>query len=86
MAHSAAVDETSTMEIARRVGLDIDRLQKDMGDPAIAEALGRNLALAGDLRINGTPSFIIGDEIVRGLTDLATLQKHVAGARAAPKG
>ena len=86
MAHSAAIDETSTLEIARRVGLDIDRLQKDMEDPAIAEALGRNLALAGDLRINGTPSFIIGDEIVRGLTDLATLQKHIAGTRVAPKG
>ena len=86
MAHSGAIDERSTLDIARRVGIGIDRLQKDMQDPAIEEAIERNLTLAGDLRINGTPSFIVGDEIVRGLTDLPTLQGLIAEARAPSDG
>ncbi len=86
MAHSAAIDESSTLEIAHQVGLDVDQLQKDMEDPAIEEAIKRNLALAGDLRINGTPSFVIGEEIIRGLTDLPTLQGVIADARAATEG
>ena len=86
MAHSAAIDETSTLEIAGQVGLDVELLKKDMQDPAIDEAIKRNLALAGDLRINGTPSFVVGDEIIRGLTDLPTLQGVIADTRAATDG
>ena len=86
MAHSGAIDESSTLEIARQVRLDIDQLRQDMQDPAIQDAIERNLALAGDLRINGTPSFVVGDEIVRGLTDLPTLKGLIAEARAAADG
>jgi protein-disulfide isomerase len=41
----------------------------------------RNLALAQALRINGTPGFVIGDQIVRGAVDLKTLQSHIQEAR-----
>jgi protein-disulfide isomerase len=82
MAHSGAIDESATLDIARRIGLDVAQLQEEMQDSAIEEAIQRNLALAGDLRINGTPSFIVGEEIVRGLTDLPTLQALIAEARA----
>ena len=86
MAHSGAIDESATTDIAREIGLDIEKLREDMQDPAIEEAIQRNLALAGDLRINGTPSFLVGDEIVRGLTDLPTLQRLIAEARAPADG
>ena len=86
MTHSGAIDESSTLEIARRIGLDIDQLQQDMQDPAIEDSIQRNLALAGDLRINGTPSFVVGDDIIRGLTDLPTLQGLIAEARAPSDG
>ena len=81
MAHSGAINERSTLEVARQVGLEVEQLQRDMQDPTIQDAIERNLALAGDLRINGTPSFVVGDEIVRGLTDLPTLQGLIAEAR-----
>ena len=39
------------------------------------------LALAQVLRINGTPGFVIGEEILRGATDLQTMQTLIARAR-----
>ena len=68
------VTEQTVMEIAREVGLDTEQLRADMQNPAIEEAIARNLQLADALGITGTPSFIIGQELVPGAVDLGTLQ------------
>lgn len=86
MAYSGSVDETSTMTIAADVGLDVERLKQDMDGPAIMAAIENNRALANELRITGTPTFIVGDEIIRGLVDLNTLQRSIAEARDQPEG
>ena len=52
-----------------------------MQDPAIEDAIARNLQLANALGITGTPSFVIGDRIVPGAVDLRTLQSLIARAR-----
>jgi protein-disulfide isomerase len=57
-----------------------------MKDPAILAAIERNRALANDLRITGTPTFLVGDQIIRGLVELETLQQSIAGAREKPEG
>lgn len=75
------VDPGRTMEVAARVGLDVERLKADMEDRAIQAAIDKNLALAQALRINGTPGFVIGDQILRGATDLKTLQGWIRSAR-----
>ena len=76
-----AVDERRVIETAATVGVDLDRMKVDMNDPAIEKIIRNNLALAQALQINGTPSFIVGDEIIRGAADLKTLQTSVARAR-----
>ena len=81
MQASEQVTEESVMEIARTVGLDPEQLKTDMQDPAIQEAIARNLRLANALGITGTPSFVIGQEIVPGAADLGTLQDLIARAR-----
>jgi protein-disulfide isomerase len=75
------VTEQTVMEIARTVGLDPEQLRADMQDPAIQAAIARNLQLADALGITGTPSFIIGEEVVPGAVDLRTLQSLIARAR-----
>jgi protein-disulfide isomerase len=75
------VTEESVIEIAGTVGLDAEQLRADMQDPAIQAAIARNLRLASALGITGTPSFIIGQEMVPGAADLRTLQDLVARAR-----
>jgi protein-disulfide isomerase len=75
------VAEESVIEIARTVGLDTEQLRADMEDPTIEAAIARNLQLAAALGITGTPSFIIGEEVVPGAVDLRTLQSLIARAR-----
>jgi protein-disulfide isomerase len=75
------VTEETVMAIARDVGLDTEQLTADMRDPAIQDAIGRNLQLANALGITGTPSFIIGEEVVPGAVDLRTLQSLITRAR-----
>lgn len=86
MAYSGSISESSTLAIAEQVGLDIDRLKQDMNDPAISAAIERNKALADALRITGTPAFVVGDDIIRGLVDLETLQQFIAETRDGAKG
>lgn len=75
------VDQAAVMTIAKGVGLDLDRLKGDMQSPEIDAVLRRNFQLAEILEINGTPAFIIGDEIVPGALDMQTLKAKVAEAR-----
>ena len=75
------VDPNKVMEVAATVGLDVDRLKADIGDPAIATLIEKNLALAQSLRIDGTPGFVAGRQILRGAIDLKALQAFIQEAR-----
>jgi protein-disulfide isomerase len=75
------VTEDTIMDVARAIGLDTKRLEQDMQDPAIQDAIARNLQLANALGITGTPSFVIGERMVPGAVDLRTLQGLIAEVR-----
>jgi len=77
-------DEDSVLAVAQEIGLDVERLKADMTDPEIQAAINRNLALAEALRITGTPGFVVSKQVLRGATDLETLQSLIREARAAP--
>ena len=66
---------------AERLGLDWARLRRDMDDPGGQGRGCRNIRLASALRIEGTPALIIGDTLIPGAIDLATLGRLVAEAR-----
>lgn len=70
------------MAAAKKVGLDIEKLQKDMADPKILMIINRNRELAEQLGIRGTPAFVIGNQLVRGMEPAASLAARVARARA----
>ena len=78
----ARLNRAAIMTIAKRVGLDTTQLTRDMEDPEINGILQRNYALAEALKLNGTPSFVIEDTLLKGGRDLPTMRKLVADARA----
>jgi protein-disulfide isomerase len=82
MMAARTVNEATVIDIARRVGLDVDRLKRDMDRPEIERALRANHELAEALTINGTPSYIVGNALIRGARDLDFMRKAVADARA----
>jgi protein-disulfide isomerase len=70
---------------AERAGLDWARLKRDMDDPAVGRRLEANGRLAQALGVQGTPALVVGEALVPGAVDLATLERLVAEARAAPR-
>jgi protein-disulfide isomerase len=81
MATKGQITNDVVYQVAASVGLDVDRLKRDMAAPDIDQAVKSNLALATALDIRGTPGFIIGDHIVPGAIDLDALKSMIAEAR-----
>jgi protein-disulfide isomerase len=81
LAHPGASTEASALSLAGEVGLDVERLKKDMQDPAIEAVIKRNLALADALHIAGTPTFVAGKAIRPGLADADGMKSLIAAAR-----
>ncbi len=83
MATSGELSKDRILDIAKSVGLDVVRLEKDMADPAVLDSVKQSNALADKLHFEGTPTFVVNDRIVVGeLTD-AELQSLTTGT---PKG
>ena len=75
------LDAASIMELARKNGLDPQRLAADMEDPATAAKIEENLRLAQTLGIDGTPSFVVGDQVIPGATEVARLAEMIGNER-----
>ncbi len=81
MTMRAQVSVVSLEGIAADLGLDVDAIMTAMQDPDIDRVIAENRALAQRLQINGTPSFIFGNEMVRGYVPLDGMLEVVAGIR-----
>ncbi len=76
------INEESIKTIADQLGLDYEKLQKDMNDEKINGYLASNYKLASDLSIQGTPAYIVGSQIIPGAIDLNSLTQIVKAERA----
>jgi protein-disulfide isomerase len=81
MALKGQIDEAAVYKVVASVGLDLDRLKRDMAAPDIDRMLKANSDLAEALDIRGTPGFVIGNEIIPGAVDLQSLKALIADAR-----
>lgn len=67
--------------IAKEVGLDADKLNRDMDGPEVTKRIKDNKTLAAALKVSGTPTFVVGDQIIPGMVEVNELQDAVAAAR-----
>jgi len=74
-------DRARALAIAKEVGLDMGRLEKDMASGEAKETIDENLKMAEALGLNGTPSYVIGTDVVVGAVGLTALKEKVAAAR-----
>jgi protein-disulfide isomerase len=77
LAHEGDFTTDSLAALGASVGLDAAKLKTDMMSPATDRALQANLALAAALGLDATPSFVIGDRVIRGAPSAETLQAIV---------
>jgi protein-disulfide isomerase len=74
-------DRTHALAVAKEVGLDMARIEKDMTGEEPKATLEENMRIAEALGLNGTPSYIIGSEVVVGAVGLTALKEKVGVAR-----
>ncbi|OYQ37692.1 hypothetical protein CHU95_00565 [Niveispirillum lacus] len=85
MTHEGRLDSDAIRAAARRVGLDLKRLEQDMGDPAIDAEIKANMELAQKLGIRGTPGFVVGDTVIPGAIETEQFIALFNATRAAKK-
>jgi len=81
MAYKGQLKDSVIFDTAKSVGLDVDRLRKDMAAPEITDEIIANFNLARSLRIFQTPGFIVGTHILTGPSAEIDFPKVVAAAR-----
>lgn len=62
-------------EVARKVGADMARLQRDMESNTVRERIEADVAEARKLEIRGTPGFVLNGVVVRGALPLAHFEQ-----------
>jgi protein-disulfide isomerase len=75
------VDKARALAAAREAGLDMSRLEKDLTSPEIRASLEESFKLAEALGLNGTPSYVIGEDVLIGAVGRAALLEKVNTAR-----
>lgn len=76
-----AADKARAIQAAKEAGLDIARIEKDMASPEVRATLEENLKLAEAMGMNGTPSYVIGKQIVIGAVGVEALKEKIGIAR-----
>ncbi len=74
-------DKARALAVAKEVGLDMARIDKDLQSDEVKQTLEENLKLAEGLGLNGTPSYVFPAEVVVGAVGLPALKGRVNNAR-----
>lgn len=77
------VEAETVLRVAAGLGLDIEKLKVDMQSAEVDEHMATSMRSAEALGFNGTPSFAIGDQPIRGFVGKAASVETVAAARLA---
>ncbi|QWG20588.1 DsbA family protein [Bradyrhizobium sediminis] len=75
------VDKARAMAAAKEVGVDMARLEKDLASPEVRATLEQNFKLAEAMGMNGTPSYVIGKQVVIGAVGVENLKEKIGIAR-----
>lgn len=74
-------DGARALAVAKEIGMDMARIERDMSSGAVEATLREDFQLAETLGLNGTPSYVIGEEVVVGAVGLQALKEKINNAR-----
>ena len=75
LALDGEVNETSLRRVGDSLGLDTDAILAHMDSDAVSDVITANHALGQQLKISGTPSFVMGDRMLRGYAPQEAMQQ-----------
>ncbi|KZD21499.1 DsbA family protein [Tardiphaga robiniae] len=74
-------DKARALAAAKEAGLDVVRLEKDMASPEVRATIEENFKLAESMGMNGTPSYVIGKQVIIGAVGADALKEKINQAR-----
>jgi protein-disulfide isomerase len=83
MSFEGQLNEATAYQIASHAGYDIAALKKRAASAEIEARIADTYALARAMGLQGTPSFVLGNQIIRGYLPIDRMLAAVAEARAA---
>jgi protein-disulfide isomerase len=75
------VGKAEALAAAKDLGADMDKLAKDAEQPSVTANIEDSTQLAKSLGMTGTPSYVIGNEVVVGAVGYKDLQPKVINVR-----
>ncbi|MGL5113706.1 MAG: DsbA family protein [Beijerinckiaceae bacterium] len=81
LSNRGKVGKQQGLDAAKEAGADMARLQKDMEGAEVGQAIEQNVQLADALGLSGTPSYIVGDDVVVGAVGFTELKSRVDNVR-----
>ena len=74
-------DKARALAVARDVGFDVARIEKDMTSDEVKKTIAESMKLADALGVNGTPSYVVSGEVVVGAVGLDALKEKLAAGQ-----
>jgi protein-disulfide isomerase len=74
-------DKTRALAVAKEIGLDVAKIEKDMAGDEVKATIEESFKLAEALGLNGTPSYVVGTDVVIGAVGANTLKEKINSAR-----
>jgi len=81
MSGRGQVDKARALAAAKQAGLDVARIERDINSDEVRASLEESFSLAEKLGINGTPAYVIGEDVVVGAVGMEALREKVNTAR-----
>jgi protein-disulfide isomerase len=75
------VGKEKAIAVAKEFGADPAKLEKDMQSAEVRAAIEETMRIGDALKLQGTPAFIVGDEIIFGAVGEGPLKNAIASVR-----
>lgn len=75
------VGKAQAMAVAKETGVDMAQLEKDLASPEPRAGIAESMQLADSLGLTGTPSYVVGPDVVVGAVGYAELSSKLANVR-----
>ncbi|WP_306028541.1 DsbA family protein [Stappia sp. MMSF_3263] len=81
MGARSQANKASALAAAREAGLDTDKVEASLDDPEVKTSIQEVYMLANRLGLTGTPSYVIGDDVVMGAVGYDQLKGKIDSMR-----
>jgi protein-disulfide isomerase len=75
------VGKAEALAVAKKLGANMDKLAKDAAAPGITSGIEESAKLAKSLEVTGTPTYVIGEDVVVGAVGYDALEAKVANIK-----